>query len=97
MSSKLRENFFSLLKFTAFIAACVIIAFAVIAPLWLFASKAPRVYSAIVITAVLAVAALKIFYFVKKAGARKALVFAGKILLALLLVGLLIFLTLKFR
>lgn len=84
MALKIKSKFFSILKLAGFIVACAAASFAVIAPLWLFASKAPGLYS----RAVLLAAALFVLYkcagAAKKAGAKKSLFFALK---ALVLAG----------
>ncbi len=79
MALKIKSKLFSLAKLAGFIAACVTASFAVIAPLWLFANKAPGVYS----WAVLLAAALFVLYksarAAKKAGLKKSLFFAAKL------------------
>lgn len=82
MNLKIKSKLFSFLKLAGFIAACAAASFLVIAPLWLFAVKQPKLYTA----AVLAVASILVLYKIivaaKKAGAKKSLFLAAKIIAA---------------
>ena len=79
MTSKIKSKFISLAKFAGFIAACAAASFVVIAPLWLFATKKPSLYSAAVIFAAAVFVLYKIFVAAKKAGLKKTVFLALKI------------------
>ena len=49
MNLKIKSKFFSFLLLAGFILASALAAFAVIAPLWLFASKKPGLYTAFIL------------------------------------------------
>ena len=78
MALKIKSKFFSLLRLAGFILACVAASFAVIAPLWLFADKAPALYSRAVLLAAAIFAIYKCVRAAKKAGAQKTIFFALK-------------------
>ncbi|MBQ7619150.1 MAG: hypothetical protein IJS51_03350 [Treponema sp.] len=80
MTLKIKSKLFSFLKLAGFIAACAAASFIVIAPLWFFATKTPGLYSAAVLIAATIFAALKVAARAKKAGAKKSLFFAAKVL-----------------
>ena len=79
MNLKIKSKFFSFLQLAGFILACALAAFAVIAPLWLFASKKPGLYSALVLAAIAAFFLYKIILWTKKKGIKKFLFAAAKI------------------
>ena len=66
MKVKIKSKLFSLLQLAGFILACAVAAFAVVAPLWLFASKKPGLYTAFVITLAAAFAVYKAASFFGK-------------------------------
>lgn len=66
------------------IVLCAAFSFIVIAPLWLFASKAPRVYSALVAAAALAAVIVFAARQAKRAGLKKTIFFLLKTLAAVL-------------
>lgn len=80
MASKIKSKIFSFAKLAGFIAACAVASFAVIAPLWLLASKQPGVYSALVLAAAGIFIVFKCVKAAKKAGLKKSLFFALKAL-----------------
>ncbi|MCR5046518.1 MAG: hypothetical protein K6A42_08075 [Treponema sp.] len=80
MELKIKSKIFSFLKFAGFIAACVVTSIVVIAPLWLFASKKPELYSALVLAAAAIFVLRKIIVSAKKAGVKRSLFFAAKLL-----------------
>ncbi len=82
MNLKIKSKFFSFLKLAGFIAACAAASFLVIAPLWLFATKEPSLYTAVVLLAIAAFVLFKAVAKAKKAGLRKSLFFAAKALVA---------------
>ena len=83
MALKIKSKFFSFAKLAGFIAACALASFVVIAPLWLFANKEPRIYTVAVLVAAAAFVVYKCVRAAKKAGAKKSLFFALKALVVL--------------
>lgn len=79
MNQKIKSKFFSFLLLAGFILACALAAFAVIAPLWLLASKKPGLYSAAITAAFAAFFLYKIILWTKKRGIIKFLFAAGKL------------------
>ncbi len=79
MSSKIKSKFFSLAKFAGFIAACAAASFVAIAPLWLFATKQPKLYSLVVLLAAAVLVLYKVVVAAKKSGLKKTVFLALKI------------------
>lgn len=66
MNLKIKSKLISFLLLAGFILACALAAFAVIAPLWLFASKKPGLYSAFILALAAAFIVLKLVKFIKR-------------------------------
>jgi len=71
MKAKIKSKFLSLLLLAGFILACAAAAFVVTAPLWLFATKKPAVYSALLIALAAAFFVFKTVRWAIKRGAKK--------------------------
>lgn len=80
MAAKIKSTLINIAKLAGFIAACAFASFVAIAPLWLLASKTPRLYTALVLAAASIFIAYKIAKAAKKAGLKKSFFFALKAL-----------------
>ncbi len=82
MKLKIKSKLSSILTFSGFILASAIAVVAVIAPLWLFATKKPRLYSALTLALAAALVLFKTILWTKKRGIKKLLLGAAKISIA---------------
>ena len=78
MAFKIKPKLFSFLQLAGFIAASAAASFVALAPLWLLATKEPKIYSAAFALVAAALALFKAIRAAKAAGSKKTLFFLLK-------------------